>query len=309
MAELYGGQVDRYGEIPVPPILPGFQLRHSRSQYPFPYRNDLAVRLGNRDEFIWRDIAELRVLPSDQGFEADNPVVLERKLWLINQTELFSLHRPSEGIVDLEGTARSCLHFRCEEAIIVAPVLLGPIHGSIRTAPERIEIHAIGRINGNTDRNSQVDFVALDIILLRRDIQNPFSQIGSAIGIGTRKDQYEFIATEPGNGILVPDGILQSFSELFEQFVANAVSKGIVDVLEIVQIEEHQGQRLMAPVRQTDGKIASDMQQRPVRQAGQRIEMGQPLDTFFRFFSFGQIGKGANIVRYLVLGVPHGLDQ
>ena len=94
MAELYGGQVDRYGEIPVPPILPGFQLRHSRSQYPFPYRNDLAVRLGNRDEFIWRDIAELRVLPSDQGFEADNPVVLERKLWLINQTELFSLHRP-----------------------------------------------------------------------------------------------------------------------------------------------------------------------------------------------------------------------
>lgn len=92
--------------------------------------------------------------------------------------------------------------------------------------------------------------------MLRRDIQNPFSQIGSAIGIGTRKDQYEFIATEPGNGILVPDGILQSFSELFEQFVANAVSKGIVDVLEIVQIEEHQGQRLMAPVRQTDGKIA-----------------------------------------------------
>ena len=88
MAELYGGQVDRYSEIPVPPILPGFQLRHSRSQYPFPYRNDLAVRLGNRDEFIWRDIAELRVLPSDQGFEADNPVVLERKLWLINQTEL-----------------------------------------------------------------------------------------------------------------------------------------------------------------------------------------------------------------------------
>ncbi len=55
-------------------------------------------------------------------------------------------------------------------------------------------------------------------------------------GTGVEK-QAELVAAEPGQGIPAPELALEQDADLFEQLVAGGVTGGIVDHLELVEIE------------------------------------------------------------------------
>ena len=83
----------------------------------------------------------------------------------------------------------------------------------------------------------------------------------------------------------------------------------VVDLLESVEIDEHQRQRFPVPLRQADGLTAPFMQQRTVRQARQGVEMRQPLYLLLRLLAFGHVVEQADIVGELARGSVHGLNR
>ena len=70
------------------------------------------------------------------------------------------------------------------------------------------------------------------------------------------------------------------------------MSERIVDVLEAVEVEEHQSQWLVIALGEVDGLIDTVGQQRAVRQAGQHIVLGQLQDARFGLLLLGEIAQG-----------------
>jgi hypothetical protein len=72
---------------------------------------------------------------------------------------------------------------------------------------------------------------------------------GRALGGGARHQHGELVAAEAGHGVDLPQRPLEPGPDLAEQLVAVMMAEGVVDVLEPVQVEQHQGGRLQLPER------------------------------------------------------------
>jgi len=76
---------------------------------------------------------------------------------------------------------------------------------------------------------------------------------GHAFGLVGLRDIFEqdgeLVAAEPRDGIAGPDARLEALAECHQQLIANLVAEGVVDVLEAVQIQEHDGHADFVPAR------------------------------------------------------------
>ena len=80
----------------------------------------------------------------------------------------------------------------------------------------------------------------------------------------------ELVAAEPGDQVLLADGAAQALGDLDQQPVAGLVAEAVVDDLEVVEVEEEDGDalaRVGGPLQRGDERGA-------VRQAGESVEPG-----------------------------------
>ena len=61
---------------------------------------------------------------------------------------------------------------------------------------------------------------------------------------GGRQQDRELVAAEAGDGVAVADAVLQAPGELDQQQIADVVAERVVDLLEAVEIEQQQRQRV-----------------------------------------------------------------
>ena len=64
-----------------------------------------------------------------------------------------------------------------------------------------------------------------------------------------------------------------------QQAVPNFVPQGVVDVLEVVQVQKQHRQRCVAALRLCNRLLTALGQQRAIGQASERVVMGQPIDV------------------------------
>ena len=93
-------------------------------------------------------------------------------------------------------------------------------------------------------------------------------------------DHDEFVAAEPSHHIFDANHRTQTFGNRLEQGIAAVVPKGVVDLLEAVEIEEMHGDAVMP----TTGRTASAALQafdelRAICQTGQRVVMREKADA------------------------------
>jgi hypothetical protein len=96
--------------------------------------------------------------------------------------------------------------------------------------------------------------------------------MGCAFGVGIRQDEDELVAPQAAERIFVAHRVAETFGELDQQFVADPVPERIVDLLETVDIEEDQRQRLAPPLGTAQVMVDALFKQAAVGQKGQRIE-------------------------------------
>ena len=107
------------------------------------------------------------------------------------------------------------------------------------------------------------------------------------------KHRLELVAAEAADLAVVAHHRLQPVGDLAQQRVADRMAERVVDVLEAVEVDQEQPAALAAMGRVAQRLVERLAHHRPVGQAGQRIEAGEPRDFLLGPALLGQVGADA----------------
>nr|WP_255600999.1 hypothetical protein [Blastococcus sp. LR1] len=269
-----GGQVDRHRQR-VTGVDPAPRLGQRQAENPLGEPQDDARSLGHRDELRGRDQAVDRVLPAQQRLDALDPLAVQGELGLVVQEELVvAVQRPAQ--VTEDGQPRGSGHVvlrREDDGAGLA--LLRHVQSDVGRAQERLAVGAVPR----GDRDADAD---LDVERHARDVEGPVQRLAQPLrdrlglrhAVDGRQQDGELVAAEPGHGVAVPQDLGQPWGHLAQQGVAVGVAQAVVDLLEAVEVDEHDGDLGRRPGRRGERLVEPVAQQEAVGQAGQRIVGG-----------------------------------
>ena len=80
----------------------------------------------------------------------------------------------------------------------------------------------------------------------------------------------ELVAAQPGRGVGGAQRLLQPLADLVQQLVAGGVAERVVDGLEVVEVHEQHGDRLVVALLALDRVRDAVPEQRAVREVGDR---------------------------------------
>ena len=197
--------------------------------------------------------------------------------------------------------AQPLVHVGLEEAERAAALGLGAIKRGVGIADQRRGVGAVDREDRDADAEAGAHRVAVDgdVVVDRRE-----QPIGQGLGRGrlfaVGGDHDEFVAAEPGQESAA-DGGLQARRQLAQQLVAGGMAVNVVDLLEPVEVEAHQRERLAVAGRGLDGGVDAGGERGAVRQAGEQVVMHQPRDLGLGALAMGAIlDHGEQILRLAV---------
>jgi hypothetical protein len=100
-----------------------------------------------------------------------------------------------------------------------------------------------------------------------------------AVGAGTVRQQYdELVAAVPGRQVAGFRLLGQRPADLAEHGVASLVAQGVVDVLEVVHVQDHQRHRRAPPVGARDLTFEALLEQPSIRKTGKSVAGGKAFD-------------------------------
>src|SRR2546422_705403 len=83
-----------------------------------------------------------------------------------------------------------------------------------------------------------------------------------------------------------------AFRDRRQQLIADLVAKAVVDDLEIVKIQEHDGDRPSVPVGTGERPLQSIQEEHPVRQTREGIVEGEPLQIALERLALRDVVEG-----------------
>ena len=182
------------------------------------------------------------------------------------------------------SSALTCETDRLLEAGAVAPFRLGAIELLVGALdPEqRRRAHPLRR-EGAADRDRHRDLLAgADVDAARADMGA--DPLGDVLGEERRavgQDHRELLAAEARDRVHRPDALAERDRDVLQDDVAGLVAVGVVDALEVIDVD-HQDQRRLAGARDAiDLARQRELEVAPVRQAGERIaarELAEAVD-------------------------------
>ena len=128
---------------------------------------------------------------------------------------------------------------------VVAPAFFGPVHRRISMRHQSLCGRAILRIHRSADATADHDRLIFECDGRGDRCQNPLEGASSqAIFRAFLQHQHEFITTNAGNRVVVALRRLQAACDGCQQRIAGLVTKVVIDVLEAVEVNEHDPYRL-----------------------------------------------------------------
>ena len=126
-----------------------------------------------------------------------------------------------------------------------------------------------------------------------------FARLRSAV---VDEQQGELVAAEPGREVVVPDAALDPLGDRAEEPVAGGVAEGVVHDLEVVEVEEQDGED--ASRAASSARLSLDLlgEHRPVREPRQRVVVGLVAELLLEP---GQLGE--RLLELAVLERDRGL--
>ncbi|MNZ54499.1 hypothetical protein D3C78_724000 [compost metagenome] len=219
------------------------------------------------------------------------------------QDELSPLERQPQPHVQLRALAQLRLHLRIEEAQAVAPGILGLIHGQIGSF-QRLLSALAGMLaeQGHADARRAAILRRLQGIRLAELGQQPH---GEALRLPGRLERarpevaeqhHELVAGQAGHGIAVAHPGEQARGHLLEQAVALVMADGVVDRLEVIQIDEQQRPQAPLPLAGALRLFQTPHEQAPVGQAGQGVEERQAPDLLLGGHAGGDVAQRRHVM-------------
>lgn len=235
--ELAGGEVDRDRELG-PAAAPFGRLRAGGPQHPFADLHDVPRALGDGDELVGRDRAELGTGPAGERLEADGGPVGEVDERLVDDADLVTLERAAD-----RGTERQQLgRLRAADGREHAADRLVVSH---RVVGAREQVCSLGapRPDGQSEGGGHPDADAVDVE--RRGghrSSQPCRQAERLVLVShVPAHDGEHVAAQPAEHVDVAHLAGQAFAQLAEHLVGGGRAVGLVDQPEFVHPEADRG--------------------------------------------------------------------
>ena len=118
--------------------------------------------------------------------------------------------------------------------------------------------------------------------------------VGAAVG----QQDGELVAAEAGDRGAVAHALAQRVGHLADQLVAGAVAERVVDVLEAVDVEQHDCAARAVAGDVVDVALELALERAPVQQAGQRVVVGHVAQLGLVAAALGDVlGLGEEVQR------------
>ncbi len=231
--------------------------------------------LGQPEELGGRQQTVLGVLPPHERFEPADRSVNGSNDGLVEQPKLAVVDGGTQlGLGHQRPRVPSgvygCRHVVADE--LVTAGCLRPIHGRVGLAQNLVGRHGLA-VDHESDRGADGNLDVTEVHRVPKHVGEPFGGLLSDLIVRQSfADDDELVAAESGDRIARSAGPAQALRHLDEEHVTGLVAEGVIDFLELVQVdEEHSDQLPRAPLP-LDGPIETSDQVGPVRQTGEAVE-------------------------------------
>ena len=209
------------------------------------------------------------------------------------QLELLQFQRAVQIGFEADPLFRRKVHAGRKALDVGAAALLGAVHRGVRVRVQGLDRRAVARVEGDADAGRGVNFESGDLNRCSQRLDDFEPDLLSLLGqVRLAEDHHKFIAADARHRVDASYHAHQPAGDVLQQFIAGAVTQGIIDDFEAVQIEHAHREPLAGAFRLRDGLTHAVIQQHPVGQACQRIVGGQMAQLFVGHFqALGALGN------------------
>ena len=146
----------------------------------------------------------------------------------------------------------------------------------------------------DADTGRGTDLVTLQAEWLAHGFDRLVGQCRGSLRIGQVGGDYrKLVSAQAGNGVGLAGVVEQPARHRLQQGVAHGMPPGIVDVLEMIQVQKHDGNQMLGTFGLGDGIVQPHMKEGSVGEAGQRIVLGQAGQGVLDAFAFHRVANRA----------------
>ena len=188
--------------------------------------------------------------------------------------QLIELDRATKIGPELEPLEHALVHRRLEDAVAALVVALGHVHRDVGVPQELLRIRGVhillGEADADADAWEHLLPVALDLALER--LQDPRGGVGGIRRIPDPVEQHgELVPAESCDRVGRANGGGQAPPDLLENEVAGSMAEAVVDGLEVVEVDEHDGDGGRASLGAPERVLDAVGEERAVREVRHRI--------------------------------------
>ncbi len=216
---------------------------------------------------------------------------------LEEQLELLLLDRPPQVAAELEAGERDLVHLGLVEPAAGTACALGLVHGQVgvahqlghRPAPER---------GGDPDACCHLEHSSLDVERGAERAHDPVGRQQCRLGVGDALQQDgELVAAEARGRVRLAKRAAQALADRAEERVAGAVAQAVVDGLEVVDVDEEDGEAVVAPGEPGQRERQPVLEERAVGEPRQTVVEGLVAELLLQPLAVGHVAAGQDAAR------------
>ena len=226
-------------------LLPGAHLTQGALDHEEGDRCDQSGVLGERDERVGVLDAACRVVPPDQRLDPQHFAARHVDLGLVDEEELVVLDRRPQVGEDRESLRGVRVLIFVGVGAEPRPLPLGLVEGDVRATHQGVDVVTVVR----GERDSQAGLYHEAYAANRERLAQHRQQVGGDV-LGHRqvgdvgKEHRELVTAESGDSGSLGSRVLEPVRHLADQLVTDLMAEGVVDLLEVVEVDHHDRQRL-----------------------------------------------------------------
>ena len=300
VVQLPAGEIDRNAQVLLRCASPRCQLPTGREDHPAANIGDSATLLGQRDEFHRRQKTAARMAPADERLDALDFTGVQVQLRLVEEHEFIVGQGLAQILVQLKAHDLTLLHALGIELVGISALFLGAVEGNVCISQQCIRVQAALWVYRNTHSGGNAVGLALNLEGLIKALFDLTQQVDDVINVvHLLLTEHELIAPGVGHQQAFVAETVQALGHFDEQFIPELVAEGVIERLETVQIQHHQGDLSHLAVGNVQGVGQVFHKEPTIGQAGEGIGGFQP----------GQILLNGRALLDFLIQFPAGLQQ
>ncbi len=198
-------------------------------------------------------------------------------------------------LVDLHfhflALARGALHRGLVDEVAALAGGLRRVHGDVGVAHQLLDaVVRRGERHADARRDAHVRAGQVERFLQRLD--DPPGDLHHLLpGAEILEQHGELVAAEARDGVAAAGRLDEPLRALVQHAVADRMAEGIVDVLEVVEVDEHDGYRPPVALADRHRVLDAVAEQRAVPEQGQRVVQRHSLQLLFHALAVGHVAE------------------